>query len=166
MRLNQASEPGSMRLTIGSLTSWVKHGIIKAHAYNGNAWLYEEPTVDQRSIAEPTASKACAASVTTLGVDYCAQPMDPDEPFESEIDNETNEHVNQVKAGKKMPSQAQTKPKPRVCSRRRYDPNALPKGAVRQFAKDNPDFDLQPRDLSEAPEAEPDESGSDEPDLE
>jgi len=27
----------------GTLTSWVKYGIIKAHAYNGHAWLYEEP---------------------------------------------------------------------------------------------------------------------------
>lgn len=27
-----------------TLTNWVKHGIIKAHAYNGHAWLYEEPT--------------------------------------------------------------------------------------------------------------------------
>lgn len=27
-----------------TLTSWVKHGIIQAHAYNGHAWLYEEPT--------------------------------------------------------------------------------------------------------------------------
>ena len=27
-----------------TLTSWAKHGIIKAHAYNGHAWLYEEPT--------------------------------------------------------------------------------------------------------------------------
>ena len=26
-----------------TLTSWVNHGIIKAHAYNGHAWLYEEP---------------------------------------------------------------------------------------------------------------------------
>jgi len=26
-----------------TLTSWVKHGIIKAHAHNGHAWLYEEP---------------------------------------------------------------------------------------------------------------------------
>jgi len=26
-----------------TLTSWVKHGIIKAHPYNGHAWLYEEP---------------------------------------------------------------------------------------------------------------------------
>jgi DNA invertase Pin-like site-specific DNA recombinase len=26
-----------------TLTSWVKHGIVKAHAYNGHAWLYEEP---------------------------------------------------------------------------------------------------------------------------
>ena len=28
---------------ISTLTSWVRHGIIKAHAYNGHAWLYEEP---------------------------------------------------------------------------------------------------------------------------
>ena len=26
-----------------TLTSWVRHGIIKAYAYNGHAWLYEEP---------------------------------------------------------------------------------------------------------------------------
>jgi len=26
-----------------TLTAWVKHGIIKAHAYNGHAWLYERP---------------------------------------------------------------------------------------------------------------------------
>jgi len=26
-----------------TLTSWVRHGIVKAHAYNGHAWLYEEP---------------------------------------------------------------------------------------------------------------------------
>ena len=26
-----------------TLTRWVKHGIIKAHAYNSHAWLYEEP---------------------------------------------------------------------------------------------------------------------------
>lgn len=28
---------------VATLTSWVKHGIIKAHAYNGHAWLYEAP---------------------------------------------------------------------------------------------------------------------------
>lgn len=28
-----------------TLTAWVKHGIIKAHAYNAHAWLYEEPPV-------------------------------------------------------------------------------------------------------------------------
>ena len=27
-----------------TLSSWAKHGMIKAHAYNGHAWLYEEPT--------------------------------------------------------------------------------------------------------------------------
>jgi hypothetical protein len=26
-----------------TLTSWVKHGIVKAHAYNSHAWLYENP---------------------------------------------------------------------------------------------------------------------------
>jgi DNA invertase Pin-like site-specific DNA recombinase len=30
-----------------TLTSWVKHGIIKAHACNGHAWLYEEPSTRQ-----------------------------------------------------------------------------------------------------------------------
>lgn len=28
---------------VATLESWVKHGIIKAHAYNGHRWLYEEP---------------------------------------------------------------------------------------------------------------------------
>jgi DNA invertase Pin-like site-specific DNA recombinase len=27
-----------------TLSSWVKHGILKAHAYNAHAWLYEEPS--------------------------------------------------------------------------------------------------------------------------
>ncbi len=26
-----------------TLASWVRHGIVRAHAYNGHAWLYEEP---------------------------------------------------------------------------------------------------------------------------
>ncbi|MGO9833018.1 MAG: recombinase family protein [Polyangiaceae bacterium] len=34
---------GRLGIHIATLTSWVKHGIIKAHAYNGHAWLYEEP---------------------------------------------------------------------------------------------------------------------------
>ncbi len=33
-----------LEIHVATLTSWVKHGIIKAHAYNGHAWLYEEPT--------------------------------------------------------------------------------------------------------------------------
>lgn len=33
-----------LEINESTLTSWVKHGIIKAHAYNGQAWLYEEPT--------------------------------------------------------------------------------------------------------------------------
>jgi DNA invertase Pin-like site-specific DNA recombinase len=28
-----------------TLKSWMRHGIIKAHAYNGHAWLYEEPAI-------------------------------------------------------------------------------------------------------------------------
>jgi hypothetical protein len=32
-----------LEIHASTLTSWVKHGIIKAHAYNGHAWLYEEP---------------------------------------------------------------------------------------------------------------------------
>ena len=32
-----------LRIHESTLTSWVKHGIIKAHAYDGHAWLYEEP---------------------------------------------------------------------------------------------------------------------------
>lgn len=34
---------GRLGIHESTLTSWVKHGIIKAHAYNGHAWLYEEP---------------------------------------------------------------------------------------------------------------------------
>ena len=34
---------GRLGIHASTLTSWVKHGIIKAHAYNGHAWLYEEP---------------------------------------------------------------------------------------------------------------------------
>ena len=33
-----------LRIHESTLTSWVKHGIIKAHACNAHAWLYEEPT--------------------------------------------------------------------------------------------------------------------------
>jgi DNA invertase Pin-like site-specific DNA recombinase len=32
-----------LRIHESTLTSWVKHGIIKAHAYNGHAWLHEAP---------------------------------------------------------------------------------------------------------------------------
>jgi hypothetical protein len=42
----------------------------------------------------------------------------PDKPFDSEIDNETDTHVNQVKAGKKMPNPNQTQP--RACGHRRW----------------------------------------------
>jgi DNA invertase Pin-like site-specific DNA recombinase len=28
-----------------TLTTWAQHGIIQAHAYNGHAWLYEEPSM-------------------------------------------------------------------------------------------------------------------------
>jgi DNA invertase Pin-like site-specific DNA recombinase len=36
---------GRLGIHEATLTSWVKHGIIKAHAYNGHAWLYEEPAI-------------------------------------------------------------------------------------------------------------------------
>jgi hypothetical protein len=29
---------------VATVTSWVKHGIISAHLYNGHAWLYEVPS--------------------------------------------------------------------------------------------------------------------------
>ena len=32
-----------LRIHESTLTTWVRHGIINAHAYNGHAWLYEEP---------------------------------------------------------------------------------------------------------------------------
>ena len=35
---------GRLGIHESTLTSWVKHGIIKAHACNGHSWLYEEPT--------------------------------------------------------------------------------------------------------------------------
>ena len=34
---------GRLGIHASTLTSWAKHGIIKAHAYNGHACLYEEP---------------------------------------------------------------------------------------------------------------------------
>jgi DNA invertase Pin-like site-specific DNA recombinase len=34
---------GRLGIHESTLTSWVKHGIVRAHAYNGHAWLYEEP---------------------------------------------------------------------------------------------------------------------------
>jgi DNA invertase Pin-like site-specific DNA recombinase len=34
---------GRLGIHVATLTSWVKHGIIKAHAYNAHAWLYEKP---------------------------------------------------------------------------------------------------------------------------
>jgi DNA invertase Pin-like site-specific DNA recombinase len=35
---------GRLGIHESTLTRWVEHGIIKAHAYNGHAWLYEEPS--------------------------------------------------------------------------------------------------------------------------
>jgi DNA invertase Pin-like site-specific DNA recombinase len=34
---------GRLGIHESTLTRWVRHGIIKAYAYNGHAWLYEEP---------------------------------------------------------------------------------------------------------------------------
>jgi DNA invertase Pin-like site-specific DNA recombinase len=35
---------GRLRIHESTLTVWVKHGIIRTHAYNSHAWLYEEPS--------------------------------------------------------------------------------------------------------------------------
>lgn len=35
---------GRLGIHEATLSAWVKHGIIRAHAYNGHACLYEEPT--------------------------------------------------------------------------------------------------------------------------
>ena len=32
-----------LHIHASTLTSWVKHGILNAHAYNAHGWLYEEP---------------------------------------------------------------------------------------------------------------------------
>lgn len=34
---------GRLEIHESTLTRWVRYGIIKAHAYNGHAWIYEEP---------------------------------------------------------------------------------------------------------------------------
>ena len=34
---------GRLRIHPQTLTRWGKHGIVRAHAYNGHAWLYEDP---------------------------------------------------------------------------------------------------------------------------
>jgi hypothetical protein len=34
---------GRLGIHEATLARWVEHGIIKTHAYNGHAWLYEEP---------------------------------------------------------------------------------------------------------------------------
>jgi hypothetical protein len=34
---------GRLGIHEATLVRWVEHGIIKAHAYNGHAWLYEQP---------------------------------------------------------------------------------------------------------------------------
>ena len=42
--LNKSELAARLGIHEGTLTNWVRHGIIKAHAYNGHAWLYEEPS--------------------------------------------------------------------------------------------------------------------------
>jgi hypothetical protein len=34
---------GRLGIHVATVTRWVEHGMVKAHAYNGHAWLYEEP---------------------------------------------------------------------------------------------------------------------------
>jgi DNA invertase Pin-like site-specific DNA recombinase len=41
--LTKAELAARLRIHESTLTSWVKHGIVKAHAYSGHAWLYEVP---------------------------------------------------------------------------------------------------------------------------
>jgi hypothetical protein len=41
--LTKTELAGRLGIHESTLVSWVKHGIVKAHAYNGHAWLYEEP---------------------------------------------------------------------------------------------------------------------------
>jgi DNA invertase Pin-like site-specific DNA recombinase len=43
--LTQKEIAGRLKIHEYTLARWVKHGIIKAHAYNGHAWLYEEPPI-------------------------------------------------------------------------------------------------------------------------
>jgi DNA invertase Pin-like site-specific DNA recombinase len=41
--LTQKELAARLGIHASTLTRWVEHGIIKAHAYNGHAWLYEDP---------------------------------------------------------------------------------------------------------------------------
>ena len=34
---------GKLGIHEATLVRWVEHGIVRRHAYNGHAWLYEEP---------------------------------------------------------------------------------------------------------------------------
>jgi hypothetical protein len=81
-------------------------------------------------------------------------PNKPGKRLETDIDVETKTEVIQVKAGTKMPSPNQTGATrmraqetgkaPKVI----YDQNTMPKGAVKKFQKDNPDFVLEGTDLT------------------
>lgn len=53
-----------------TLTRWVKHGIIKAHAHNGHAWLYEEPSTyptKHSSRWDPLSKRAAAIHASRSG---------------------------------------------------------------------------------------------------
>ncbi len=41
--LTKEEMAGRLGIHVSTLTRWARHGIIKAHAYNGHAWLYEDP---------------------------------------------------------------------------------------------------------------------------
>ena len=41
--LTKTELAGRLGVHAHTLTRWAKHGIVRAHAYNGHAWLYEDP---------------------------------------------------------------------------------------------------------------------------
>ena len=53
-----------------TLTRWAQHGIIRPHAYNGHAWLYEDPgtnpPVKQCSRWNRLVDRTAAAGKSTL----------------------------------------------------------------------------------------------------
>jgi DNA invertase Pin-like site-specific DNA recombinase len=62
--LNKSELAARLGIHASTLTNWVKHGIIKAHAYNSHAWLYEAPPAPPKkhcSRWDPVSARAAAA---------------------------------------------------------------------------------------------------------